>query len=383
MGQVSGALDHRRSADRLQHVAKKIGLWAVRLLGIALIVVSALSALESNQWWVRIWDFPRFQIMVAIFITAALVSLIDASWRLLFVSVLAIAGGWQLYRIFPYTRLASPEVAFSESIDIAASGCFSVLSLNVFQDNRDYQRTINLVRKTNPDILLLLETDKAWQQAMEPVLSNYASRLDRPLGNTYGLIFATRLPMSDARIENIAEADTPSVTATLVAGSQFRLIGLHPRPPQPGQDTEERDAEIAIAATRAAKTSHPVLAIGDFNDVAWSDTSQRFKRIGGYLDPRVGRGTFATFPANHPWLAWPLDHVFFTPEFVVRSMRVLDNVGSDHLPIFTELCLAPQKAPTKNGKTDEIQPDDREEIADTMDEYRKDQKEDTRRGLNP
>jgi endonuclease/exonuclease/phosphatase (EEP) superfamily protein YafD len=373
---MSRAPNSARVADRLPRLTKKIGLWSLRLIGIVLITVSVLSAVESNQWWVRIWDFPRLQILVAIVITALLILLVDTSWRIILFTVLLLAGGWQLYRIFPYTKLAAPEVAFSEANDIAKSRCFSVLSLNVYQENRDYQRVLALVRQTDPDILLLLETDKAWQQAMEPVLSKYSSRLERPLGNTYGLIFATRLPMSDARIENIAEADTPSVTATLIAGNQFKLIGLHPRPPHPGQDTEERDAEIAIAATRARKTSLPVLAIGDFNDVAWSDTSQHFKRIGGYLDPRVGRGTFATFPADYPLLAWPLDHVFITPEFVVRSMHVLDNVGSDHLPVFTELCLAPKKARSINSRPDKIRPDDREEIVDTMDEYRRDQEDD-------
>lgn len=373
---MSEATTSAHLAIRLPHIARRVGLWSVRAVSLILIAVSALSAIESSEWWIRIWDFPRLQIIVGIVIAALLILVSDSRWRIPFLLALVCAGGWQLYRVYPYTRLAEQEVAFSEVIDPAKAGCFSVLSLNVFQDNRDYQRSLALVRKLDPDILLLLETDAAWQQAMEPVLSQYPYRLDRPLDNTYGLIFATRLPASDARIEDIAEPETPSVTATLVAGNQFRLIGLHPRPPHPGQDTEERDAEIAIAAKRAAKTSLPVLAIGDFNDVAWSNTSQRFKRLGGYLDPRVGRGTFATFPAAYPWLAWPLDHIFITPEFVVRSMRVLDDVGSDHLPIFTELCLSPQKARAANTTPDTITADDREETADTMADYRKDRVED-------
>lgn len=373
---MSEATTSARPAARLLHIARRVGLWSVRAVSLTLIAVSVLSAIESSEWWIRIWDFPRLQIIAAIVIAAILIAVSESRWRVPFILALMCAAGWQLYRIYPYTRLAPHEVAFSEVIDPAKAGCFSVLSLNVFQDNRDYQRSLTLLQKVDPDILLLLETDAAWQQAMEPVLSQYAYRLDRPLDNTYGLIFATRLPMSDAQIEDIAEPETPSVTATLVAGNQFKLIGLHPRPPHPGQDTEERDAEIAIAAKRAAKASLPVLAIGDFNDVAWSNTSQRFKRLGGYLDPRIGRGTFATFPAAYPWLAWPLDHVFFTPEFVVRSMRVLDDVGSDHLPIFTELCLSPQKARAANATPDTVTADDREETAETMADYRKDRAED-------
>jgi len=145
-------------------------------------------------------------------------------------------------------------------------------------------------------------------------------------------------------------------------GTRFRVIGLHPRPPAPGQDTDARDAEIAIAARHAAEAPQPTLSIGDFNDVAWSHTSQMFKRIGGYLDPRVGRGRYPTFPAGWPMLRWPLDHVFLSPEFVVISMRVLRNVGSDHLPVSVRLCLAPHVAPVVN---EEPVPADAEDFAET------------------
>ena len=352
--------------------------WLLRGVAALLLLASLLSTIETNEWWVRIWDFPRLQILVAIVLVVIALIAVDRRARWWLAVPLIVAGGWQLYRIHPYTPLAATEVAFSDDTSLPRDQCFSILSFNVLQDNRDYDRSIAMLRRTDADILLLLETDARWESALEPVLSGYPTRLSRPLDNTYGLIFATRLPAADARIENIAEEDTPSITARLTAGAPFRLLGLHPRPPHPGQDTEERDAEIAIAATRAAREALPVLALGDFNDVAWSDTSQMFKRIGGYLDPRIGRGTYATFPANLPWLAWPLDHLFITPEFTVRTMRVLGDVGSDHRPIYSELCLAPRDGVARNAAPDAVTADDREEVGEVMEEYREDQSEEAR-----
>lgn len=367
-----------QGADAATSITGMIWRGLLRTVATLLLFVSILSAIETNEWWVRIWDFPRAQILAAIILFAILLVAFDRRWRWWLAIPLIVAGGWQLYRIHPYTPLAKTEVAFSDAVDLPADQCFSVVSFNVLQDNRDYDRSIAMLRRTDPDILLLLETDQRWQQALEPVLARYPHRLDRPLDNTYGLIFATRLAMADARIEDIAERDTPSVTAQLTAGTPFTLIGLHPRPPHPGLDTEERDAEIAIAANRAARSALPVLAIGDFNDVAWSDTSQLFKRIGGYLDPRVGRGTYATFPARFPLLAWPLDHLFVTSEFTVRTMRVLEDVGSDHRPIYSELCLAPQDGRARNRAPDAVTADDREETMDVMNEYHEDQAEEAR-----
>nr|WP_243446267.1 endonuclease/exonuclease/phosphatase family protein [Polymorphobacter fuscus] len=267
----------------------------------------------------------------------------------------------------PYTPLGSKEIAFADRQD-KGDGCFSALSLNVLESNRDYARTAKLIDRERPDILLLLETDRRWEAALAPQLGRYPHVVAQPQDNTYGLIFASRLPMREGRVEMIAEADVPSVSAVLTARRPFRVIGLHPRPPSPGQDTEARDAEIAVAARRAARDKRPVLAFGDFNDVAWSRTSQLFKRIGGYLDPRIGRGTFATFPAWAPLLGWPLDHMFVTPEFEVRSLRVLENVGSDHLPVSAILCLA--AGATGNDRPEPVSAEDRRDVDEIMDEYR-------------
>ena len=345
--------------------------YVLMALAVFAIVVSGLSAIESNEWWIRIWDFPRIQILVAMTVLGIALAALDWRKHVWLLAGLVIAGAWQFYRIVPYTPLVSPEVAMTTAAQDDEQ-CFSFVSLNVLQTNRDYDRTLRLLREISPDVLLLLETDVAWQAALEPVLADYSARLDRPLDNKYGLLFATRLPMASGKIEDIAEPDTPSITAQLRTDRSFTLMGLHPRPPHPGQDTEERDAEILIAARRAAKLDMPVLAIGDFNDVAWSNTSQTFKRIGGYLDPRIGRGTYATFPAHLPWLAWPLDHVFMTKEFLIRDIKVLEDVGSDHRPVYANVCLAPRAASVRNDRPDAVSEDDRETARDVMQDYRED-----------
>ena len=77
----------------------------------------------------------------------------------------------------------------------------------------------------------------------------------------------------------------------------------------------------------------PLIATGDFNDVAWSDTSQSFKHVGQYLDPRIGRGLFASFDAKKPYLRFPIDHFYATEGVAVVSIERLAYVGSDHFPM--------------------------------------------------
>lgn len=356
---------------------RKVMVWVLRVVALFLVAGTLLSTTDLNQWWIRIWDFPRLQLLIVMVALAIALLLTDRKTRPWLPLALAFLSAWQVTRVYPYTPFAPDEVELVAGSGADRGDCFSVFSLNVLQTNRDYDKTAKLIGELDPDIVLLMETDTAWVEAMRPALAGYPDQLSRPLANKYGLHFATRLPMSDARIRDLAQRDTPSVFATLSAGSQqFRLMGLHPRPPQPGQDTEERDAEIVMAAKESQEAGLPVLTLGDFNDVAWSDTTRLFKRLGGFLDPRVGRGTYSTFPADMVWLGWPLDYLFVTEEFLMAEMRVEEPVGSDHLPVYAEMCLAPAKGELLNDEPDTATRDDREEADEVMEEFEEDTEKD-------
>ena len=367
--------------DALNPGWRLFAIWALYVLAFVLVAGSLASTTDFNQWWIRIWDFPRVQILIAMLLSALGIYLLGgriAKWMVL---MLALASAWQIWRITPYTVLGDTEVYEVADGQAREAGCFTVLTLNVLQDNRDYARTIDLIERTNADLLLLTETDRAWVDALEGALASYDHRIDRPLDNTYGILFASKLPMSNASIQDLAQADTPSVFATLQAGeNSFRMIGLHPRPPKPKQDTEERDAEIIVAAKKAQDMAMPVLALGDFNDVAWSDTTRLFMDIGGFLDPRRGRGTYATFPADYVWLGWPLDHLFVTEEFLLAEKRVGENVGSDHRPVHARLCLDPEAARARNDRADAPDAEDEEEAGEVMQEFEADEAKDAVEG---
>lgn len=353
------------------------GVWALRFFAIALTIATLLSMTDFNQWWIRIWDFPRLQMLIAMAAVGIAIWFFDRATRPWVPVLLAALIAWQAYRIHPYTPLAAAEVAEISEGDVDDTGCFTVLTLNVLQTNREYERTAELIERLDPEIVLLMETDQAWMDAMQPALAPYAHQTGKALDNKYGILFASKLPTREMTIQDLAQKDTPSIFATVAAAEhEFRVIGLHPRPPRPGQDTEERDAEIIVAAKRSQDTSSPVLAIGDFNDVAWSDTTQLFKNVGGFLDPRIGRGTFATFPADQLWLGWPLDHLFVTEEFMLAEMRVGEAVGSDHRPVIARLCLDPASAKTRNEETKPTSAADNGEAAVVMEEYEDDTAED-------
>lgn len=318
--------------------------WTRRLLVLiatVLIIGSFLPVWQTDLWWVREWDYPRLQVAGLLVIVTGALWLLDRrrsrAFGVLIVGCTA-ALAWQLTHFIAYLPPYPKEVA-------SANGCapdrqLSLLNANVLMTNKSYDRLLHLVKKANPDVLLLLETDQAWQGAVEGLRKTYPFRLSEPIPNTYGMILMSRLPMK-GRIEHRLQAGVPSakVSLQLRDGQEIILHALHPEPPWPGDDSGERDAELVGVGREVRDEGRAAIVMGDLNDVAWSRTSRLFKKVAGVGDPRVGRGFYPTFNANWPLLRWPLDHLFVSPHFRLMSIDLLGDIGSDHFPISFRLCL--------------------------------------------
>ncbi|WP_244936362.1 endonuclease/exonuclease/phosphatase family protein [Methylobacterium currus] len=315
-----------------------------QVLALVLIAATLLPFWRSRTGLVRTFDFPRFQIAAAI--PPVLVLLVVAGHDPVSLALgagLLGALGLQLRHILPFTRVTRPA-ARAAPAKADPARCVAILIVNVLQSNRAYDRLLAAVERSDPDLILALETDAGWRDALAPLRARYPHGVDQPQDNTYGLMLYSRLPLDDVRVRFLIEDDVPSVRAgvTLPSGDRFTFHGVHPRPPHPGNSSATRDGELVLVAREVAREGGPAVVAGDLNDVAWSRTTRLFQAIGGLLDPRVGRGAYPTFHAGWPILRWPLDHVFFSEHFLLARLERLPPIGSDHFPILIALCQDPR-----------------------------------------
>ncbi len=82
-----------------------------------------------------------------------------------------------------------------------------------------------------------------------------------------------------------------------------------------------------------------------------------FRRVSNMLDPRIGRGLYATFNARRRLLRWPLDHIFFTEDFRLVRLERMGFIGSDHFPIMVDLSYEPEIADEQEARV--MEPGDR------------------------
>lgn len=355
---------------------------------IGLCVCTLMPMIETSEWWVRGFDFPRVQIVVLIVLVlvgqAALgllafrrarnadapASRTSIAKRAIIPALLVLALFWQGFRIFPYTPLA--PVQMERSRESAPQDSLRLLVFNVRYDNREARALLRLIGETKPDVVLLAEPTAWWRDQLQPLTADYPHTIEQPQENHYGLLLYSRLELIDPEVRFLVEDEVPSIRTgvRLPSGRVVRLYGLHPKPPglkrpvdPEREDSDQRDAELLTIAkeikeARDAGDDTPTIVAGDFNDVAWSHTTRLFQRVSGLLDPRIGRGLYNSYKANSLIQRFPIDHVFASEHFRLVSMRVVPETGSDHHPVLATISLeatAPATQDEPDPEGDDLQ----------------------------
>ena len=318
-------------------------IW-VEGLAILVIWLSFWSLIPRDEWWIRGADFPRLQILFLGIIAFVLLLIWEQAWdvsSLVILIGLIAALAYQLKMVLPYTLLWKKQVKQVRPEQLNPEKQISLIVSNVLTPNKKHHLLIEQIQQLKPDLVLTLESDQIWQQALTKIEVDYPYRVAVPLDNLYGMHLYSRLPLKDTEIKFILSDEIPSIHTTvfLPSGQPVQLYCLHPKPPSPteAKDSTLRDAELLIVGDQIKDLDESCIVMGDLNDVAWSRTTRLFQRISGLLDPRVGRHYINTFHADYPLLRWSLDHVFHSTDFALVKMKRLAHIGSDHFPVYVVL----------------------------------------------
>jgi endonuclease/exonuclease/phosphatase (EEP) superfamily protein YafD len=317
----------------------------ILILGFLMIAATLIPFLKKEFWWIRVFDFPRLQILsIAFIVFIAYLFYWNSGefWENFFLVVLIAAILHQVSVIFPYTTMHKKQVVLCK--DPFESISFSLIVMNVLMTNRNSKKALEIIDKNDPDILLALETDHWWKDQFSPLEKKYPHNVLVPMDNTYGMLLYSKHELIDPTIEYILVEGVPSIhTKVNINDAIITFYAVHPEPPAPGhsEKSTNRDAELITIGKKTRKCEDPVIVAGDLNDVAWSYTTSLFTRYSELLDPRIGRGMFNTFNAKHTWMRWPLDHIFHSDHFQMGEIKRLEPFGSDHFPIYLQLCFKP------------------------------------------
>ncbi|QDV76160.1 endonuclease/exonuclease/phosphatase family protein [Botrimarina mediterranea] len=369
----------------------KLLLWsAPATLGL-LVLVTLLPLVPAGAWWVRVWDFPRLQIVFLLLLPLGLT--VGHALRNPFHSqhaamlvVIAAVAAWQLTHVAPFTPLWRHEVP--DATDDAAT-TFKLLTANIDYKNRRYDDVLAMFLEEDPDLLLVVEVDKKWATALTPLDERYPHRAGVVRDKGLGIVLWSRLPLNDPEVRHLVSDERASIFATveLSDGAPLRFVGIHPTPPglreshaerkhaeEDGDDDDDRhdsrvrDAELVLVAREARRDHEPRwIVTGDFNDVAWSHTTRLFQDLSALKDPRRGRALMNTYPIKWPPCRFPIDHVFVSDGLHLASMNRVMTPGSDHFAIQATFALA-----ERDHTAPDASAEDHEEAEELVDEGKED-----------
>jgi endonuclease/exonuclease/phosphatase (EEP) superfamily protein YafD len=317
-------------------------------LSILILLAGLIPLIKKDNWIYRIFDYPRFQklsiCVTLIIIWSFQIKEFEFNMESIIFFLLVAMSIYLVYEIYPFTFFGKKMVMKTKKL-VENRPKVSVLIMNVYQYNKDYQKVIALVNTVRPDVVLLVETDNKWKNGVAELDKDYRYSIKKPLENTYGMLFFSKLEILSSETHYLIDEGIPSmeIDVKLSDGNPVKIYAIHPTPPVPGENPKstERDAEILLVGKKAKEYGKPALVIGDLNDVGWSYTSELFLKTSGLLDPRRGRGMFSTFHAKYFFLRWPLDHIFVSRHFTLDKIKVEKSIGSDHFPISGKFTLQP------------------------------------------
>jgi endonuclease/exonuclease/phosphatase (EEP) superfamily protein YafD len=218
------------------------------------------------------------------------------------------------------------------------------MSLNVYFHNRDYDRTLELIRREDPDFVLLLEVTPDWAEALRALETTYSHGHLEPRKDSGGMALFSRVPIKDLEVRRLGEYGPSTIVARLTFPSgTLTLVGAHTSSPKTPQNFMVRNEELLELGKMASERAGAVMLMGDMNCTSWSPYFQDMLAISGLWDSRRGFGVEGSWPALPLPMRIPIDHCLTTPDVSIKDRRIGADVGSDHRPLIVDFSIAEAK----------------------------------------
>jgi endonuclease/exonuclease/phosphatase (EEP) superfamily protein YafD len=232
----------------------------------------------------------------------------------------------------------------------AARASLLVMTYNVNFGVAGDPDTIELIRSSGADVVLLQETNPSWERALRAGLADRYPHIafhhsERRAG---GLGFLSRHPLELGPVQESPIGWFPAWRAVLEGPlGRIQLLNLHLRPPGRDEGSFVRGYFTSQVPRLTEAEAHaglldpslPAVVAGDFNEDV----------RGRSLLYMAGRGLVSALERFHPaqptwrWqtrlglVRWQLDHILLGPALRASGAWVIEGGASDHIPVLARI----------------------------------------------
>lgn len=209
-----------------------------------------------------------------------------------------------------------------------------VLTHNILWDNHDFDTLEGVLRKPDPDVIILQEIQPHHMPLFARMAGDYPYSVVCPDVEHCGIVILSRHPLRSRKpvLDRFGEVIALDAVVT-VGGSDLVVLGTHLVQPFRGRTQRGQIDRLADAVGRLPGNA---MVAGDFNSVGWSANMRRFSERAGVC---TANRTAPTWPV---WLGpagIPIDQVFLKPGLRLLTIETVQGSGSDHRALLANIGL--------------------------------------------
>ena len=303
----------------------------IGLLEVAAVLMCAgsLAGFFGKLWWV-LELAAHFRLHFALGLGAFVLIWLAARRK----RMAAICGGFAALNAALVLSLFWP----AEKTAAASGQTLRLVSLNVLTSNSRTDLVLDFLRRSEADVIFLMEVNDRWLTDLAALQTNYPYQLNEAREDNFGVALFSKIPLTNTSVLELGEAEIPSLTAELELGGQkIFLLGTHPLPPGSAENSRLRNGQLEKIAATVHGKNLPAIVIGDLNCTPWSPYFSKLLAAGGLKNTSQGLGIFNSWPATLALVGIPIDHCLVSPSIGVIKKELGPHVGSDHLPVVIDL----------------------------------------------
>lgn len=214
-----------------------------------------------------------------------------------------------------------------------------ILHSNVLRANRRYSEVISLVKAEQPDIAVFVEVNSTWARELSVLSEIFPYSSTQQESERFGSAIYSKLPLENSSVKAFSNQRKSLSADVKFQGKIISLILAHPTVPVKQESFINRNKQLAAIGEYAAQVKNPLIVVGDLNTTMWSPFYKNMVKTGNLRNARSGFGILPTWPTFMPLAYIPIDHFLVSKEIGVLKIRTGRNVGSDHLPLITDLAI--------------------------------------------
>ena len=291
-----------------------------------------------GRWHPALDSFSHFRLHLAVLLGLTLLPLFALRSLKLGVPLMVAA-----FLAFATTSGAFPWIGMKYGAIHAAEPkrpLYRLVQLNLRYIHPEPALVLSMIGRIKPDVITFNEVSPSWAEKLKLIKATYRYSIFCPFPKRlWGVAIMSRRPFAEDGAPFCAPEGTFAIASVDFGGQTADIAALHLGWPWPFPQYRE----IGGLSPFIAQLGPTAILAGDLNAAPWSHSPALVSAAGGMtLMPSAGPSWLDRRLPNALFFAGlPIDQVFAKGDILVHSVRTLDPVGSDHLPVLVEFSLRP------------------------------------------